>query len=237
MLYSVIEPRIDSVFVSGTDSLLPLYGFVLQYKTRSTPNDKLHVPVHNIRHQGISDTIEWQEIYHLVPGAKHSNYCVLGQDSRSLVGFHLFLRDRKRLDLPEQYTSTRERNVGFGILEGALGTDTTSVGIFTESNLGDVLTRQLKDAFDRVGYPRFRFLDSGVYLLNLADPDEEVLLHQASIGTRTVAAFSQDNLKLNFVLADTVIGDYGLVSDISTDELRYLDENDNVVIPNFFTWL
>lgn len=237
MLYSVIEPRIDSVFVSGTDSLLPLYGFVLQYKTRSTPNDKLHVPVHNIRHQGISDTIEWQEIYHLVPGAKHSNYCVLGQDSRSLVGFHLDLRDRKRLDLPEQYSSTRERNVGFGILEGELGTDTTSVGIFTESNLGAVLTRQLKDAFDRVGYPRFRFLDSGVYLLNLADPDEEVLLHQASIGTRTVAAFSQDNLKLNFVLADSVIGDYGLVSDISTDELRYLDENDNVVIPNFFTWL
>lgn len=236
MLFNVFDVDIARSYV-GNDSgqLKPVLGFTLTYKTTSTPNGALHLPVAEIPHPGRPNPIiSWEETYELVPGAVHGNYGVLAIRNQSLVAHSLKLINKRRTSGQGQVVTLA--NPSDGVLSGFLGDSQTFISIFADGVLGDRLSRVLLRSFQNLKRSDISVVDSGIYLLEAPDFDETFYPHNASFNTKTVATFTQFGLNLNFRLAESVLVEYGLSLDTET-QTRYLDAAGKVVSPNFFSWL
>lgn len=237
MLYSIFDPEIKNAFISNdSTSITPKVGFVLSYKTTTTPERAAHMPVAEIPHPGRpNEVVQWEEVYELHPGAVSACFGVLAQINQSLVAHSVLLVAKRRIS-PDNRSSVTINSPKSGVLEGVLGDTQNLIDIFADGVLGDKLTASLLRAFSNLNHPTVRVLDAGIYLLFAPDIDETFYPHHASFNTKTVATFTQFGLDLNFRMAETVLADYKLTVD-TTEETRYLDQNGNPVGPNFFSWL
>jgi len=235
VLFSIYEPEIKSAHVVSTPTGGFTLGFILNYKTASAQRTDLHMPVSQIPHPGRpSELLLWEEVYSLKPGAVNGFYGMLTQTNQSLVAHRLELKGKRRI-CPNDVSLTLNDPKG-GLLSQWLGDSQSFISIFTDSELGAKLTRQLIRAFAELKHPTMNVLDAGVFTLVAPNKDETFFPHNASFNNKTVATFTQFGLDLNFRLAESVLVDYDLSAD-TTEETRYLDAKGNVVSPNFFSWL